>query len=132
MAADDASVEPRAPIHVLVANIAGTLPKHVVQLIARQPDMRLVGQAESQIELLLAAANTIDVLVLLEEQAAPLPSICSHLLGEFPNLRILVVSASGEAATLYWLGLRRQYLRRLGPAALVESIRHVFHVNPTL
>jgi DNA-binding NarL/FixJ family response regulator len=132
MAAGDASVEPHAPIHVLVANIAGTLPEHVVQLIAQQPDMRLVGQAESQIELLLAAANAIDVLVLIEEQATPLPGICSHLLAEFPDLRILVVSSSDEAATLYWLGLRRQHLRRVRPAALVEGIRHVFHVNPTV
>ena len=131
MAAGDIPAERRVPIYVLVASVAGMLPKPVVQLIAQQPDMVLVGHAQSQIELLLAAEKGIDVLVLGAEHATPLPGICSHLLGEFPDLRILVLAPGDEAATLYWLGLRQQRLRQSAPMTVIEGIRKAYHINPT-
>jgi hypothetical protein len=131
MAADGDSVQPHAPIYVLVVNVAGALPDLIVQLIAQQPDMVLVGQALSEIELLLATAMRVDVLVMSAGQTAPLPGICSHLLAEFPDLRILVLADGEQAATLYWLGLRQERLDLVEPTALIDGIRQAYRINPT-
>jgi hypothetical protein len=132
MAADGDSVQPHAPIYVLVANVAGGLPDLIVQLIAQQPDMVLVGQARSEIELLLATAKRVDVLVMSAGQTTSLPGICSHLLGEFPDLRILALADGEQAATLYWLGLRQEHLDLVELTALIDGIRQAYRINPTI
>src|SRR3954451_4689199 len=86
MATDDASMQPQAAIYVLVDNTAGRLPELIGQLIAQQPDMVLVGHVHSQIELLLTTAKRVDVLVISAGPTTALPAVCSHLLGEFPDL----------------------------------------------
>src|SRR4051812_10848720 len=94
------------PIRVLVADFSRTLPLHAVEMIRQQPDMVVVEQARDRVAL-LAASRRADVVLLSAGQTAPPPGICSHLLSEFPCLRILVYAAGGGA--LYWFGLRHDH-----------------------
>jgi hypothetical protein len=116
-------------IRVLAANLSAVLIGLAVQLIAQQPDMVLVGQVHGSIDLLVAVGHGVDVLILGAPQVYPMPAICSHLLNEYPDLRILVVTSTGEAAMLYWLGLRRQQLSAVSAVALISSIRHAYALN---
>lgn len=129
-AAEDPDREANAPIRVLVASLSGILLELITNLLQQQPDMQLVGVVQGQVNILLAATG-VDVLILGAPQVAPLPGICSHLLSEFPHLKILVVTPNGEAARVYWLGLRRQRLGPLSAARLVTEIRLAYAVDPT-
>src|SRR4051812_37470405 len=95
------------PIRVVVANLSGVVLQTLTDQIKEQNDMELTGQAQGTIEVLTYVGENVDVLVLGAEQGynGGLPGICSHLLTEYPRLKILVISSgpgSGdEAATLY-------------------------------
>lgn len=130
MAALENPDEETTPIRVLVANLSGVLQQLVIELIQQQADMQLTGQVQGNLEMLEAAGENVDVLVHGAESPYPLPGICSHLLVEYPHLRIVVVGSSGEEATLYWLGLRRQHLPKVSGATLLNSIRHAHRLNP--
>lgn len=132
MAAEEVPGEEAVPIRVLVANLSGVLQHLVKELIEQQTDMQLTGEVQGTIEVLEAAGENVDIVVHGAEHPYPLPGICSHLLSEYPNLRILVVAPSGEEAVLYWLGLRRQQLRKVSSANLLKSIRRAHRLNPAI
>ncbi|NTU85366.1 MAG: hypothetical protein HGA45_39445 [Chloroflexales bacterium] len=118
------------PIRVLMANISGVPAELLAVMIASQPDMLLVGQVDDQVDLLLAVGEGVDVLIFGAPATQPLPGVCSNLLAEFPDLRIVVLAATGEAAALYWLGLRRRRLGAPTAASLKRQIRGAFRLNP--
>ena len=130
MSQDGSTIQPPV-IRVLVANLPVSLFERVMSLAVQQPDIVLVGQVQDPVELLMAVGSGVDVLILGAPQADPMPGICSHLLSEYPDLRILVLASTGEAAILYWLGLRRQQLHPLSAAALLSGIRHAYSLNAT-
>jgi hypothetical protein len=128
------SFDPDDQIHqiqILLASLPVVLEELVAQLIQQQPDMQLVGHVQGEVELLLAVRHDLDVLILGAPTAQPLPGICTHLLGEYPGLKIVVITASGDLAVLYWLGLRHHQLRTVSLATLPGSIRHAYTLNPT-
>jgi hypothetical protein len=58
-------------------------------------------------ELLMAAGETrADVVILRLQDSAP-PGICSHLLNEYPHVKILGVSPDGHEAFLYEVRAQR-------------------------
>ena len=124
---------PQAPaVRVLVSNLSGVVQQVVTELIRQQPDMELVGEATGHLDTLLATSARVDVLILGHAALRPAPGLCSHLLGEYPTLKILVVTKQGDGAMLYWLGLRRQPVRPLSSRRLIDSIRRAHRLNPTV
>ena len=120
----------RNPIRVLLANISGVLSELVVEVIGQQPDIQIVGQVQDPVDLMLRAGQGVDVLVLGAAMIDPLPGICSNLLVEYPDLRIVVLAATGQVAMLYWLGLRRKRVRAVSAAALLAVLRRAYSLNP--
>jgi hypothetical protein len=104
----------------------------MLQLIQEQPDMRLVGHVQGNVELLLAVTTGVDVLILGASQVDPPPGIISHLLSEFPHLRILVIATTGGRACLFWLGLRHRRVDPATPAMLLNTVRRAYTLNPTM
>jgi hypothetical protein len=128
--ADD-SWEPGATIRVLVANLPLDLADRVTQLVREQADMQLAGAVDSNVDLLLAAADGVDVVILGASPAYPLPAICTHLLGEFTRLRIIVVEPGDQSSALiYWLGLRRQRRQAEPLDRMLASIRSAHRIDP--
>jgi hypothetical protein len=124
--------EQAAPIRVLVANMSERLAQPVLQLIREQSDMTLVGQVQDNVNLLLAVGAGVDVVILGAPQVHPPPGICSHLLSEFPNLKILVLAMTSNLAVLYWLGLRHRQVNLVSATTLVKTIRRAYSLNPTV
>ncbi|MBP8250731.1 MAG: hypothetical protein KAX40_00095, partial [Herpetosiphon sp.] len=106
-------------------------PTRLLQTIAhlQQADIQIVGIAQSSIELLLLTKAGADVVVLEALQAPSLPSICTHLLSEFPDVRIVVVSTDGDETMVYWLGLRQQRMSQ-SVLRLSDIVRQAYALDP--
>jgi DNA-binding NarL/FixJ family response regulator len=115
-------------IHILIANMPGVLSQLIVQLIAQQSDMLLIGLANDPLET-LAAAREADIVILGANLAEPPPPICSHLLSEYPNLRILVLSTQSDTLVGYWMGLRHKRLKGGTAQQVLRSIRKVYDLE---
>jgi DNA-binding NarL/FixJ family response regulator len=90
------------PIRILLAQIPRVLQETLGNALSRQPDM-IVTRAGNHVEVLLAAGETrADVVVIGMEDTEP-PGIASHLLEEYPSLRIIVVDLGDQRALLYEL-----------------------------
>jgi len=118
-------------ISVLTANLSGDFGDRIIQMVQREADMRLVGSVHGNVEVLLSVAEGVDVLVLGGSQVHPMPTICTHLLNEFPDLRILVVAVDSEKIALYWLGLRRRQLPASSEAHMLQAIRSAYALDRT-
>jgi hypothetical protein len=87
---------------------------------------------QGQVEILLTSREGVDVLILGAEKAYPPPGICTHLLNEYPHMKILVLEIQGSSAVGYWLGIRRSRLRNVTDATLLSTIRSLFARTPTI
>ena len=118
-----------AAIRVLVANVPAQYGEMARRLIEEQPDMVVVAEVEGHLDTLLAATDGVDVVVVGALHADSLPPLCSHLLLEIPDLRIVVLPAGGDAGAAYWLGLRHQPLDT-STTALADGIRCAYQIDP--
>jgi hypothetical protein len=114
---------PADPIRVLVTDVSDLLYRQIAALIRAEPDLTLVGRVTGRVELLLAVDAGIEVVVIGAPQRKPPPGISSHLLSEYPDLKILVLAADTGELDMYWRGVRRKHLGSLTEAALIDRIR---------
>src|SRR4051812_41147324 len=110
MKPEDMSVKQAIPIKILVMKSDENQVYDVIAIIHQQPDMLLVGQVSTSLELLMTIDEEIDVLVMSAREAYPPPSICSHLFGEWPDLKILVLAENDGPAVMYWRGVKQKKL----------------------
>ena len=132
MTAADGPDEVGAVICVVVSDLTGVLGELVIQLIEQQPDMVLAQQTSGVLDLLQVMGPDVDVLILGAAEVHPPPGICSHLLQEYPHLRILVLAQNGGDAALYWLGLRRERIGNVSSGSLAHTIRRAYTLNATV
>lgn len=92
-------------IRVIVANMPEVMLRLAVQIVQAQPDMRVVHVAHDLVELLAATKNA-DLVLMGAKVVYPAPGVVSHLLSEFPFVRVIVLSPQSDLAAGYWLGLR--------------------------
>jgi hypothetical protein len=117
--------QPSSPIRVLVAHVPMPLEGWLARMALDQDDIVIVAQPRGYVETLLAAQKGVDVVVLGAQEFPRLPGICSHLLGEYPDTRILLLSASGDRAMLCWTGLHQKEVPIAPAEALLETLRHL-------
>ena len=122
----------QAPLtRVLVANVPRNVACMVLPLIQKQPDMSCVGYVQGNVELLLATRRGVDVVILGAPRVEPPPGICSHLLSEFPTLKILVLVTPDSPGMLYWLGLRQLFVDQASGVEIIRTIRRCLSLNTT-
>jgi hypothetical protein len=117
-------------MRVLMANVPADLMPLLIQVLQKQEDIDIIDQVQGNVDILLAVQAGVDVVVLGAPQVRPPPGICSHLLSEYPDLRILVVSVSGDRAALYWSGLRQQQLGQVSASGLLKAVYHLWMLDP--
>jgi len=89
-------------VRVLLANRPRVLRTRLAKLLQLQSDIEVVGTVLDPIELLSAVEDTqADVVVVTLPDSGEMPGICSHLLYEYPQLLILVLSLAQTRACLY-------------------------------
>jgi DNA-binding NarL/FixJ family response regulator len=112
-------------IRILLGEIPQELSDGFKQAMANQPDMELVGEVKSGVEILLAVGQSCADVVVLGLQCGTLPGISSHLLAEYPRLKILAVTENGRGALLNELHSRVIPLEDVSPWGLLAVIRAV-------
>lgn len=76
----------------------------VLETIADQPDIEIVGTVQEQAELADVVEKTRpDYLIIALEQTQDHQAYCGFLLGRYPQMRILAVAAEGGDSICYWV-----------------------------
>jgi DNA-binding NarL/FixJ family response regulator len=116
--------EPRVPeIRVVMAMAPPLLADMVGELLARERDIRLVGEVANVNDLPARVRETeADVVVMAAEDEA-LPPGCRALLTEFPELHVVTVEAGATKASLRCDGNPPLVFTELSPAHLLSAIR---------
>jgi chemotaxis response regulator CheB len=91
---------------VLMANQPKLMRELLVEVLAEEPWIQIVGEAtqEAQIRELVLKTSP-DLLVVTAEKPGKRPIICDELLREFPALRIIAVAAQESYSVCYWASL---------------------------
>lgn len=114
-------------IRVLLAEMPQMLRDAFTQLVAGQPDMRLVGNLADPLGLLLAAGQTRTDAIIMGLRDSEFPGICSHLLGEYPHIKVVGITRDGRRAFLYELRPQRAALGEVSPQDVLDAIRGAVH-----
>ncbi len=112
-------------IRVLLADLPAILVQVIMEKIEQQDDIEVIGRVQDPVELLRAAAEA-DVVLISAPQIDPPPGICSHLLNEYPEVKILVLADHQDVAMGYWLDIQRRRIEPLTADDLVAGIRSLF------
>jgi len=127
MTTDDPS-----PIRILMANLSESLTRLVVEMVAQNLHMKIVGQVQGQLEVLIGAQIGVDMIILGAPKLKPAPGIVSHILNEYPNTKILVLSTSEDKGTGYWLGIHRCHIEYSTADSLRTGIQELSKMLPSM
>jgi chemotaxis response regulator CheB len=88
---------------VVVANRPRLMREMVLATIADQPDIEVVGETEGDAQITeLVERMRPDYLIIGLEQPEVRPGLCGFLLGRYPQMKILAVSAQQHHSVFYW------------------------------
>jgi chemotaxis response regulator CheB len=91
---------------VLMANQPKLMRELLVETLAEQPWVEIVGEVSDESEIRhLVLKTSPDLLVVTAEKPGKRPAICDALLREFPALRIIAVAAEESYSVCYWASL---------------------------
>ena len=93
-------------------------------MLMNEPDMEIVGEADNTIDILLKVGTThADVVAIDLPPTGEDPGLCSHLLSEYPQVKIIAISEEGDTAVTYESGVVRKYLPDMSLENLTDLIR---------
>jgi hypothetical protein len=120
----------REPIRILLANLPTIMSEWLLQMATDRTDLQIVDRIDGYADLLVAAQQGIDVVILGARDFPPAAGVCSHLLTADPDVRILLLSPSGDRAALYWLALRRREVAIPSAETLLATLRQIDLLTP--
>lgn len=90
-------------IRVLVANRPRLMRELVLATICDQPDIEVIGEIGDDAELASAVAESHpDFVILALGKLNEEPSLCAHLMEQFPQLRIVALAPERNTSTFLW------------------------------
>jgi chemotaxis response regulator CheB len=114
-------------IRILMIAVHGEIHDLLQALVAHRDDMEMVGEASDPIDLLLAVNYTqSDVVILGSSQPDRIPGICTHLLAEYPDLLIFVLSTRDRRCFLYERNITQEEIPYKNPEDLIMRIDEAF------
>ena len=119
-----------SPIRILIANLPCLFAQMVVRTVTEQRDMVIIGEVQGNVNILRSAGKGVDVVILGAETLDPPPGICTHLLNEFPALKILVVVPHKNHAAGMWLDIRQERYAGITNESLMANIRQLSTLTP--
>ena len=98
----------------------------VLATIADEPDIQVVGETESDTQITeLVEMTKPDFLIIGLEQPEVRPGLCGFLLGRYPQMRILAVSAEQHQSVYYWAFVDiRSRAVETSEQGLLSALRH--------
>ncbi len=111
-------------ISVMFSSRPKLLSEVIRNLIEHQPDMEVVGQVVDPIELIFALREIkADVVIITPLEVNGDPKICSQLLKENPDLKILTLTVESKAVYIYQSGLPRKCYNKPSGQSIIDVIR---------
>lgn len=90
-------------VRVLVANRPRLMRELVLEVIADQPDIEVIGEIQDENDLAEAVEQAEpDVLILALDGGDKRAAQCGFLLGRHPQMRILALAPEQNRGLLYW------------------------------
>ncbi len=112
---------------VLVANRSRLMRDLVKETLADQPDIEIVGEAQSESDVteLVDIARPDFVIIALDDDKQHL-DLCGFLLGRYPQMRILALSSERGKSVCYWafVNIRSRYVET-SQEGLLNAVRNV-------
>ena len=100
-------------------------------MVSRQSDMEVVFEIVDPIELLLSVSTTkIDVVIFAPLSSEGESKICSYLLAESPQIKIVTLLAKGEIAFLYESDAPKKRIEEPSEQSIFGAVRESLHPNP--
>ncbi len=97
-------------------------------LLTQEGNLEVVGVAKDPVDTLLKVGETqADLVVIDLPPSREDPGLCSHLLAEYPQLKVMAVSNSGDIGVLYRTGTIRLDLSFSSPQVLRHQIQELAH-----
>ena len=111
---------------VLVANRPRLMREMVLATIADEPDIEVVGETESESQITeLVERTRPDFLIIGLEQPEVRPGLCGFLLGRYPQMKILAVSAQQHQSVFYWAFVDiRSTQVETSERGILDALRH--------
>lgn len=97
------SAENAKTVRVLVANRPRLMRDLLLATLAERPGIEVVGEVENESDIRGRIELTMpDCLILTLDQSGARPAMCDALLRDFPNMRILALSAEDGSGMFFW------------------------------
>ena len=94
------------------------------EVLDREPDIEVIGEAFDPVETLLKVKAVRPEIVVLDlPPSGKDPGLCSHLLSEYPDLKVVAISAQANQAVIFEHGIFRRELRNLTPPDIPNALR---------
>jgi len=91
---------------ILVANQPKLMRELLVEMLAEESWIEIVGQVAQEAEIRELVQKTVpDLLVVTADKPGKRPAICDELLREYPNLHIIAVAPHENYTVCYWASL---------------------------
>jgi two-component system, NarL family, nitrate/nitrite response regulator NarL len=114
------------PIRVVLAGLPPPLRGELERDLARDPDLTVTSVGD-HLEVLLAVGEAQADVVILQTPEDDLPGIVTHLVEEYPRLRILTISPGAQGVRVYELVRQLVPIGEVPPDGLPEMIRAAIH-----
>jgi DNA-binding NarL/FixJ family response regulator len=110
-------------IYVMFSSRPKLLSEVIRNFIERQPDMEVAGEVIDPIELIFALrATPVDVVIITPHKVNGDPRICSQLLKEHPQLKILILTLKSETLYIYQSRSCRKRIERPSEQTILDVI----------
>lgn len=94
------------PIRVLVANRPRLMRELILEALADQPDIEIVGEVANDAQIADRVEQTLpDFLVIALDEPDIRPLLCETLLRHHPDMRIIAVAPDRNYSVYYWASL---------------------------
>ena len=95
-------------------------------MLAKEPGIEVVGEVEDPIDALLSAGNTLaDIVIIGSLPNNREPGLPSHLLAEYPQLKVIGVSPEWDSIVVYSMGIIREELPIASTQAFACLIKEI-------
>ncbi|MHC4278193.1 MAG: response regulator [Planctomycetota bacterium] len=119
-------------IGIILANRPQLMREVVREIINRQNDMEVVGEAFNSVDIVEAVKETEADAVILALNDPRYVGLGSYLLMEYPNLTILGLSPQGENVFLEQLSIRRLEIVDPSESKILDAVRRAVRETNSL
>jgi len=120
-------------INVMFSSRPKLISEVLINLIERQPDMKVAGEIIDPIELIIALRETLaDVVIIAPYKANGYPRICKLLLKEYPLLIILILTQESQSLYIFQSGVKRVHIVKPSEQIILNAIRNRKGIDPSM